>query len=115
MSEGENATIACFRENVLWSLNELCYSQCRKHREKRIILHFNNPLSHNAEVVQENLADVGFIRRKHLRSSPDLELSGSSQGEFLRAIESFLGELSDEPLATTVGGMDKPIADMLEK
>jgi hypothetical protein len=74
----------------------LCDSQSRKHYEKRVALHFDNLLRRKAEVVEGNLADLGFIRLKHSRSSADLTLFGSSQGEFFKAIESFLGELSDE-------------------
>jgi arginyl-tRNA--protein-N-Asp/Glu arginylyltransferase len=40
--------------------------------ERRVLLHFDNALVHDTEGVQENLANFGFRRMKHLLYRPDL-------------------------------------------
>jgi hypothetical protein len=56
LAEGEKMNSAYFIESMLRPLPEICYSQAKGTREKRVMLHFDNAAVHGTERVRENLA-----------------------------------------------------------
>jgi hypothetical protein len=65
----------------------MCSSDGRKIHERKVMLHFDNGLIHNAEGVQEYLTGLGFKRLEHPPYSLDLApydffLFGAMKGSF---------------------------------
>jgi hypothetical protein len=72
---------------VVQPIVEMCSPDKRKIHERKVMLHFDNGVMDNAEVVQEYLTDLGFKRLGHPSYSLDLApcaffLFGAMKGNF---------------------------------
>jgi hypothetical protein len=111
---GQKMNSTYFMEHMLVLLTEVCYTEGSKPHERTDGVHFDNAAIHNAEVVQEHLANLGFTRIEHPPYSPDLapydfllfgtmieKFSGQPYecvGEAFLAVEGFLGRFSADLL-----------------
>jgi hypothetical protein len=116
LPQGRKMNITYFIGCVIQPLIEMCSPDGRKIHEKKVMLHFDNGLIHNAEGVQEHLTGLGFKRLEHPLYGLDLEpcdffLFGAMKGDFwgqrfdsldglFDAGESFLGGLCADVLQT---------------
>jgi hypothetical protein len=58
-------------ESVLGLLTKACDPAGRKSHERRVVVHFNNTLTHHTQEVQEHLTNLGFKDLFHPPDSPD--------------------------------------------
>jgi hypothetical protein len=88
--------IGCFIQPLV----EMCSPDGRKIHERKVMLHFDNLLIHNADAVQQHLTGLGFKRLERppysLELAPcDFFLFGAMKGNFLGQRFDSLDGLSD--------------------
>jgi histone-lysine N-methyltransferase SETMAR len=72
LPQGHKMNGACFIGRVVQPLVEICSPDGRKIHERKIMLHFDNGLIHNAQGVQKHLTSLGFKKLEHPPDSLDL-------------------------------------------
>jgi hypothetical protein len=105
-----------FSDEIIGGLDQFCYPEGRKSRQRKMVLHFDNAPIHNTSTVATKLGASGFRRMKHPPYSPDLapcdfflfgylkeRLRGESfaeEGELTAAIREIVHGISGEMLAS---------------
>jgi hypothetical protein len=62
----------CFADNIIDEMARLCYSQGRRPRERRIMLHFDNASIHCTDAIRDRMATAELERMEHSLYSLDL-------------------------------------------
>jgi hypothetical protein len=116
LPQGNKINSTYFIGSFVQRLTEMCSPDGRKIYERKVVLHFDNGLIHNADALQEHLTGLGFKRLEHppygLHLAPrDFFLFGAMKGNFwgqgfespdelFDAGDSFVGGLCADVLQT---------------
>jgi histone-lysine N-methyltransferase SETMAR len=63
-----------FADNITDKMARLCYSQGRRPRERRVVVHFDNARINCIDTVRDRMATAELERMEHPPCSPDLAL-----------------------------------------